>query len=136
MSLGPGSRLGAHEVIAQIGAGGMGEVYRARDTKLDRDVAIKVLPEAFAANPEHIARFQREAKTLAALNHLHIAAIYGIEESGSVRALVMELVEGEELSQRLARGARPIRAFRTVAGTMVAAGDDSGGRAMTREVRL
>jgi serine/threonine protein kinase len=74
----------------------MGEVYRARDTKLDRDVAIKVLPEAFAADPERIARFQREAKTLASLNHPHIAAIYGIEESGGTHALVMELIEGED----------------------------------------
>ena len=86
----------------------MGEVYRARDTKLDRDVAIKVLPEKFATDPERIARFQREAKTLAALNHPHIAAIYGIVESGGTHALVMELVEGEDLSQRIARGLIPL----------------------------
>ena len=86
----------------------MGEVYRARDTNLDRDVAIKVLPEAFATDPERIARFQREAKTLASLNHRHIAAIYGIEQNGATRALVMELVEGEDLSQRTARGPIPL----------------------------
>src|SRR5436190_514171 len=108
MPLGPGTRLGPYEILSALGAGGMGEVYRARDTKLDRDVAIKVLPQAFAADPERIARFQREAKTLASLNHPHIAAIYGIEESGGTHALVMELIEGEDLSQRLARGAVPI----------------------------
>src|SRR6266581_3842632 len=108
MSLDPGTRLGPYEIQSAIGAGGMGEVYRARDTKLDRDVAIKVLAEALAADPERIARFQREAKTLASLNHPHIAAIHGIEESGGTHALVMELVEGEDLSQRIARGAIPI----------------------------
>ena len=99
-----GSRFGAYEVIAKLGEGGMGEVYRARDTRLDRDVAIKVLPEAFAADTERIVRFQREAKTLAALNHPHIAQIYGLEQAGDVHALAMELVEGEDLSQRIARG--------------------------------
>jgi serine/threonine-protein kinase len=101
-----GTRLGVYEVIAQIGAGGMGEVYRARDTTLDRDVAIKILPEAFAHDAERLARFTREAKTLASLNHPNIAAIYGLEEGPAeaghhVRALVMELVEGEDLSQRI-----------------------------------
>ena len=90
------------------GAGGMGEVYKARDTRLDRDVAIKILPEAFAADTERVARFQREAKTLAALNHPNIAQIYGLEQAGDVHALVMELVAGEDLSQRIARGAIPI----------------------------
>jgi eukaryotic-like serine/threonine-protein kinase len=108
MPLGPGTRLGPYEILSAIGAGGMGEVYRASDTKLDRDVAIKVLPEAFAADPERIARFQREAKTLASLNHPHIAAIFGIEESGGTHALVMELIEGEDLSQRIAGGPIPI----------------------------
>jgi serine/threonine protein kinase len=82
----------------------MGEVYRARDTKLDRDVALKVLPPQVAADPERIARFEREAKTLAALNHQHIAAIYGVEESDGARALVMELVDGDTLADRIARG--------------------------------
>ena len=86
----------------------MGQVYRARDTKLDRDVAIKILPEAFAHDADRLARFTREAKTLASLNHPHIAAIYGLEESTGITALVMELVEGDDLSQRIARGAIPI----------------------------
>ena len=86
----------------------MGQVYRATDTTLGRQVAIKILPDAFAADPERLARFEREAKTLASLNHPHIAAIYGFEKSSGVHALVMELVEGEDLSQRVARGAIPI----------------------------
>jgi serine/threonine-protein kinase len=105
MSLGPGTRIGAFEITGTLGAGGMGEVYRARDTKLDRDVAIKVLPEAFAQDPERLARFAREAKTLAALNHPNIGGIYGVEEAGGVPALVLELVEGPTLADRLARGA-------------------------------
>ncbi len=98
-----GSRLGAYEIVAQIGAGGMGDVYRARDTKLQRDVAIKVLPDLFVNDPERLARFQREALVLASLNHPHIGAIYGLEES-SVYALVLELVEGPTLSERIAQG--------------------------------
>ena len=108
MALIPGVRLGPYEILSPLGAGGMGEVYRARDTKLGRDVAIKVLPEAFVSDPERVARFQREAKTLASLNHPNIGGIHGLEESGGVTALVMELVEGEDLSQRIARGAIPI----------------------------
>ena len=108
MALTPGSRLGAYEVVAQIGAGGMGQVYRARDTKLNRYVALKVLPEAFADDADRVARFTREAKTLAALNHPHIAGIFGLEESGGVSALVMELVEGDDLSQRIVRGPIPL----------------------------
>ena len=86
----------------------MGQVYRARDTKLDREVAIKILPEAFAHDADRLARFQREAKTLASLNHPNIAIIHGLEQAGDVHALVMELVEGEDLSQRIARGAIPL----------------------------
>src|SRR5271170_5297081 len=97
MSLAPGARLGPYQILASIGAGGMGEVYRARDTKLDREVAIKVLPPALAQDPERLARFEREAKVLASLNHPNIATIHGVEESGGVRALVMELVAGETL---------------------------------------
>ena len=108
LALTPGVRLGVYEVIASIGEGGMGQVFRARDSKLDRDVAIKALPEAFAHDADRLARFQREAKTLASLNHPNIAAIYGLEESGGMTALVMELVEGDDLSQRLARGAIPL----------------------------
>jgi len=104
----PGTRLGPYEISVQIGAGGMGEVYRARDTKLDRDVAIKILPDHLAADPERIARFEREAKTLAALNHPHIAAIYGFEEANGLHALVMELVEGPTLADRIAQGPIPI----------------------------
>ena len=100
MSLAPGARLGPYEVLAAIGAGGMGEVYRARDTKLNRDVALKVLPEAFAADAERLARFKREAQVLASLNHPNIAAIYGFEDSGSTHALVLELVEGPTLADR------------------------------------
>ena len=98
MALETGTRLGSYEVTAQIGQGGMGEVYQARDTKLNRDVALKVLPEAFATDPDRLARFQREAQVLASLNHPNIAAIYGLEESGDIRALVLELVEGPTLS--------------------------------------
>ena len=108
MSLVPGVRIGPYEIVAALGAGGMGEVYRARDTRLKRDVALKVLPETVAADPERLARFEREAQALAALKHPHIAAIYGIEESGGVRALVLELAEGETLQDRIARGAVPV----------------------------
>src|SRR5690242_20833039 len=94
MSLATGTKLGPYEILAPLGAGGMGEVYRARDTQLDRDVAIKVLPSALAQDPERLARFEREAKVLAALNHPNIAQIYGVEQG----ALVMELVEGENLA--------------------------------------
>src|SRR4249920_4064867 len=101
-------RVGVYEVTAQIGEGGMGQVFRAHDTRLDRDVAIKILPEAFAHDADRLARFTREAKTLASLNHPNIAHIHGLEESGGITALVMELVEGEDLSQRMARGAIPL----------------------------
>jgi serine/threonine-protein kinase len=100
MSLHPGDRVGPYEILAAIGAGGMGEVYRGRDTRLDRTVAVKVLPDAVAQDPERLARFEREAKTLAALNHPHIAQIYGVEGA----ALAMEFVDGEDLSARIARG--------------------------------
>jgi len=108
LALTPGSRLGVYHITAPIGEGGMGQVYRARDTKLNREVALKVLPDSFANDPDRLARFTREAQTLASLNHPNIAHIHGFEESGGVRALVMELVEGEDLSQRIARGAIPL----------------------------
>ena len=128
MALSPGTRIGPYEIISPLGAGGMGEVYRARDTQLDRVVAIKILPEAFAGDPDRLMRFEREAKTLATLNHPHIAQIYGIEkgtvrpnvgsgfsptvgegsDSPPTRALVMELVEGDDLTHRIARGPIPI----------------------------
>src|ERR1700682_3140457 len=97
MPLSVGTKLGPYEILAPIGKGGMGEVYKARDTKLDREVAIKVLPAALAQDPERLARFEREAKVLASLNHPNIATIHGVEESGGVRALVMEFVQGENL---------------------------------------
>src|SRR6266571_8121915 len=103
-----GTKLGPYEIVVPLGAGGMGEVYRARDTKLGRDVALKVLPEAFARDADRMARFQREAQVLASLNHPNIAAIYGLEDSGGVRALVMELVEGPTLAERLKSGAVPL----------------------------
>ena len=104
MPLTPGIKLGQYEVVEAIGAGGMGEVYRARDTKLGRDVAIKVLPEDFSEDPERLARFHREAKLLASLNHPNIASIYGTEGN----ALILELVEGPTLAERLAAGPIPL----------------------------
>jgi len=106
VNLSAGTKLGPYEVVAPLGAGGMGEVYRARDTKLNREVALKVLPAAMANDAERMARFHREAQVLASLNHPNIAAIYGLEESGGMRALVMELVEGPTLAERIA-GTRP-----------------------------
>ncbi len=100
MPLQPGTTLGPYSVTAKIGQGGMGEVYRARDTTLDRDVAIKILPEAFATDPDRLARFQREAQVLASLNHPGIAAIYGIEETDDTQGLLLELVEGPTLADR------------------------------------
>jgi serine/threonine protein kinase len=108
MSLAAGTRLGAYEIVSAIGTGGMGEVYRATDTKLKRQVAIKVLPESFANDPERLARFQREAEVLASLNHPNIAAVYGLEQTDDVQALVMELVEGPTLADRIAQGAIPV----------------------------
>src|SRR5215208_6727091 len=108
MALNAGQRLGPYEVIALLGTGGMGEVYRAYDTNLRRDVALKVLPTAFALDPARVARFKREAQVLAALNHPHIAAIYGLEESPSGLGLVLELVDGPTLADRLVHGPLPL----------------------------
>src|ERR1700683_4127755 len=107
MSFASGSRLGHYEILTPLGAGGMGEVYRARDFKLGRDVALKVLPDAFARDPDRMARFQREAKILASLSHPNIAAIYGLEDSDHSNALVMELVEGPTLADRIKQGPVP-----------------------------
>src|ERR671937_601351 len=109
MRLAAGVRLGPYEVSAEIGAGGMGEVYRATDTRLKRQVAIKVLPESLSADPERLARFQREAEVLASLNHPNIATVHGLEKSDGTLALVMELVEGPTLADRIARGAVPLQ---------------------------
>ncbi|MDO8631614.1 MAG: protein kinase, partial [Phycisphaerales bacterium] len=114
MTLSSGATLGPYSIVAPLGAGGMGEVYRARDSRLDRDVAIKVLPEAFARDPERMARFQREAKVLASLNHPNIAGIYGFEEVEGNRFLVMELVEGATLADRLHDGALPVEDALTI----------------------
>jgi hypothetical protein len=108
LSLARGTRLGVYEVTAQIGEGGMGQVYRATDTQLKRQVAIKILPPSLAADADRLSRFQREAEVLASLNHPNIAAIYGLEDAEGVKALVMELVEGEDLAQRTARGPIPL----------------------------
>ena len=104
MTLAPGTRIGNHEVVAPLGAGGMGEVYRARDTKLGREVALKILPATFTADPDRVARFRREAQVLAALNHPHIAQIHGLDEANDTQVLVLELVDGESLDKRIARG--------------------------------
>jgi eukaryotic-like serine/threonine-protein kinase len=108
MPLAPGTQLGPYQIGPPLGAGGMGEVYRARAMKRGRDVALKVLPAAFASVPERMARFQREAQVLASLNHPRIGSIYGFEDSGGVRALVMELMEGPALADRIARGSIPV----------------------------
>src|SRR6186997_1720268 len=104
MPLTSGTRVGPYEVVSPLGAGGMGEVYRARDTKLQREVAIKVLPEHLATDRDRLGRFEREAQVLASLNHPHIAQIYGFEQAGETRALILELVEGETLAERIAHG--------------------------------
>jgi serine/threonine protein kinase len=133
MSLTAGTRIGPYEILGPLGEGGMGEVYRARDGRLQRDVAIKILPEAFAADPERLARFKREAQVLAALNHPHIAAIYGVEEGqtqalGPARwalSLVLELVEGPTLADRIARGPIPVDDALTDARQIVEALEDA-----------
>ena len=117
-----GRRLGVYQVQARIGVGGMGEVYRARDTKLGRDVALKILPRLFTSDPERLARFEREARVLASLNHPHIGAIYGLEDADGVRALVLELVDGDAGRPDRARAHSPKEAL-TVAGQMADALD-------------
>jgi len=104
MSLAAGARLGVYEVLAPVGKGGMGEVWKARDTRLGREVALKILPDAFAHDPERLARFQREAKVLASLNHPNIGGIHGVEDSGDTKALVLELIEGPTLADRIGQG--------------------------------
>jgi serine/threonine-protein kinase len=121
MSLSPGARLGSYEVVELIGQGGMGEVYRARDTKLGRDVALKILPEAFASDPERFARFQREARVLAALNHPHIATLHGFEDTAGRFAIVMELVEGPTLADRISQGPLPLDEALAIARQVAAA---------------
>src|SRR5262250_3422042 len=108
MSIDIGTRIGSLEITALLGKGGMGEVYRARDTKLKRDVAIKTLPDEFLHDPDRLSRFQREAEVLASLNHPNIAAIYDLQEADGARFLVLELVEGETLADRIVRGPIPM----------------------------
>src|SRR5438552_3194858 len=115
MALSSGSRLGSYEILAPLGQGGMGEIYRARDSKLGREVAIKILASAFTTDAERGARFEREAHVLASLNHPHIGAIYGIEEAGGLPALVLELVDGLTLAERLLPGAIPVPEALTIA---------------------
>src|SRR5947209_14092749 len=107
MPIAIGTQLGSHEITALLGRGGMGEVYRARDLKLKREVAIKILPEEFSRDPDRVSRFQREAEVLASLNHQNIAAIYDLQEAEGSRFLVLELVEGETLAERIQRGRIP-----------------------------
>src|SRR3954462_898802 len=121
MLLTPGSRIGTYEIISPLGAGGMGEVYRGRDTRLHRDVALKILPEAFARDPDRLVRFEREARVLASLNHPNVAQIFGLEESGDVRALVMELVDGESLDRAIPAGGLPLDRIVSIAGAIAAA---------------
>src|SRR5262245_31092236 len=115
MTLEVGARIGPYEILAPLGSGGMGEVYRARDSKLNRDVALKILSEGSAADPERLARFKHEAQVLASLNHPHVGAIYGFEDSGRTQALVLELVEGKTLAERIADGRLPINEALSIA---------------------
>src|SRR5206468_11182741 len=115
MAMTRGTRLGAYEIIAPLGSGGMGEVYRAKDTRLGREVALKILPDTFTHDPERLSRFRREAQVLASLNHPHIGAIYGIDEANGRHFLVLELVDGESLDQRTACGALPVDEAETIA---------------------
>ncbi len=123
MPLSSGTKLGPYEIVAPLGAGGMGEVYLARDTKLGRDVALKLLPPQFTADPDRVARFKREAQVLASLNHPHIGAIYGFEDTGNLPALVLELVEGDTLEARIRGGALPIEEALAIAGQIADALD-------------
>src|SRR5262249_42669657 len=129
MSVGVGTHLGSLEITALIGRGGMGEVYRARDMKLKRDVAIKILPDEFSRDADRVSRFLREAEVLASLNHPNIGAIYDLEEVDGSRFLVLELVEGETLAERIARGPIPIGEALTIAKQT---SGSSGGRTRTR----
>jgi serine/threonine protein kinase len=121
VTLSNGTRVGVYEIVAPLGAGGMGEVYRARDTRLDRQVAVKILLESFAGDPDRLGRFEREAKLLASLNHPNIAQIHGLDDHGSSRALVMELVEGPTLADRISQGALPLNDVVSIARQIAAA---------------
>jgi len=130
MALSVGTRIGVYEIVALLGAGGMGEVYRARDTKLGRDVALKIVLPRFTADADRVARFKREARLLASLNHPHIGAIYGFEDTGNVPALVLELVEGDRLDYRVRRGPLPLSEALAVAQQIADALDAAHGAAI------
>src|SRR5215510_3715711 len=130
MPLASGTRIGSYEIVSALGAGGMGEVYRSRDSKLKREVAIKVLPAEFSRDVERIRRFRREAEVLATLNHPHIAQIYGLEEEGGTLCLVLELVEGETLAARIRRGAIPPAEALQIARQIAEALEAAGARAI------
>src|SRR4029077_4852229 len=121
MALAPGTKLGPYEILAPLGAGGMGEVYRARDARLGRDIAIKVLPREFVYDPDRLARFRREAQVLALLNHPNIATIHGLEDSSGSYCLVMELVLGQTLAERLVTGALPVEEVLRICGQIAEA---------------
>src|SRR5947209_2872566 len=123
MALAAGTRLGPYEIVAPLGSGGMGEVYRARDTRLARDVAVKVLPQHLSANPEVRARFEREAKTVSGLNHPNICTLFDVGREGETDYLVMELVEGETLATRPQRGALPAAELLKLGGQIADAPD-------------
>jgi serine/threonine protein kinase len=123
MGLRPGSQFGRYEVVALIGKGGMGEVYSARDARLGRQVAIKILSREFTSDPDRVQRFEREARVLASVNHPHIATIHGVEDAEGMSALVMELVDGETLADRIVRGALPVPAALALAGQIADALD-------------
>ena len=131
----PGTRIAHYDVLATIGVGAMGEVYRAKDTLLGREVALKVLPELFAADADRRARFQREAKTLAALNHPNIAAIHGLAEVPNVSALVLELVDGETLADRIDRGPIPLDEIVAKVDAVTIASARAAGAALTSRAK-
>ncbi len=133
MRLTPGTRIGPYEIVCVIGRGGMGEVYRARDSRLHRDIALKVLPEVFASDADRLARFDREARALAALNHQHIAGIQGIEECDNLRALALEFVDGETLADRITRGPLPIEEALPIARQIAESARGSARTGNTRE---
>ena len=128
MSLSVGTRLGSYEVLSLLGRGGMGEVYRARDTKLKREVAIKILPDVFSKDASRVARFAREAEVLASLNHPHIAAIYDFAHFGKTQCLILEYIEGETLAERIARGPIPFAEALVLAAGCVTKDSSRGGK--------
>jgi serine/threonine protein kinase len=121
MDVAPGMRVGSYEIVALLGRGGMGEVWKARDTKLGREVALKLLPADFIADRDRVARFAREAQILASLNHPHIAAIHGVEDADGIAALILEVAEGATLAERLAPGAMPLNEALPIAKQIVEA---------------